>query len=336
MNKQNEQPFASVLEAIFTSEETPLSLLYRLSDMSDDDFGAFKRGWPSLSEDRRVTIARHMADISEDNYSVDFAPVFLFLFEDESASVRVAALDGMWDAEDTGLVAPILSMLQGDPSNDVRAAAARALAHFLLLAEWGQIENSRTPQIVEVLLTEYARPTATLEIKRAALEAVSPAPDPRIADIIEEAYEIGNEQLQLSALFAMGNSADDRWLEILEHELSSNSPDFRAEAARAVGMIGDKRMIDELEQLLMDDYPEVVVAAIYALGMIGGDRAFEMFTRLAEDPEFEEYQDAIDEVLEEMEWSDSSFDMLSFPSEEDDDDDIFDDDDEIPDDLRLN
>jgi HEAT repeat protein len=327
MTNQQEMPFASVLMALFTGDEPPIHLIYRLSDLNEADFARFKAEWPEVNEYRRAVLARHLADISEDNYLVDFSPLFAFLFEDPEPAVRRAALDGIWDAEDLHLIAPVLKLLQSDNDTGVRASAARALAHYILLAEWGQIDPKYAAPIVEALLAEYENPRVALEVKRAALEAISPAAHPRIPELITDAYEEGSDDLQLSALFAMGNTADNRWLPILEQEMESPSADFRAEAARACGMIGDPASIDTLEQLLTDNDIEVGLAAVYALGQIGGDRAYELLSTMADDPEFEEFHEAIDEALEEMEWLGGEFDMLSFSDDDDDD---------IMDDVRLN
>lgn len=328
MSNQPEIPFASVLSTLFTAEEPPIHLVYRLSDLSDADLAQFKQHWGEVREERRAVLARHMADIAEDNYLVDFTTLFAYLFEDGSSAVRMAALDGVWDSEDTQLIAPIIKMLQNDREISVRAAAARALAHYIILAEWGQINDAHVAPIVEALLAEHQHPRAVDEIKRATLEAVAPAPHPRIPDLINDAYEEGSDDLQLSALFAMGNTADNRWLPILEQELESPSADFRAEAARACGMIGDPAAIESLEPLLTDRELEVGLAAVYALGQIGGDRAYELLTAMAEDPDFEEFHDAIDEALEEMEWPGGKLDMLFFSDDDDDD--------EFQDNLRLN
>lgn len=328
MTQEKEIPFASVLTALFSADDPPIHLLYRLSDMGETDFNRFKREWPAVDEDRRIALTRHMADIAEDNYLVDFTPVFAHLFTDISPLVRVAALDGVWDAETPDIIGPILKMLDSDADVAVRAAAARALAHYILLAEWGQIDGHYAVPIVDALLAEYEKPRAALEVKRAALEAVSPAAHPRIAELITEAYDDGSDDLQLSAIFAMGNSADERWLPILDEELKSPSADFRAEAARACGMIGDPNSIDALESLLNDDDLEVGIAAVYALGQIGGDRVFELLSSMAEDPNYEDYFDAIDEALEEMDWAGGGFDLLGLPEDDDDED--------FPDVLRLN
>ena len=330
MAKQKELPFAEVISALFFDDELLIHHLYRLSDLSSADFETFKREWPKVDEDRRLVLTRHMSDLSEDNYLVDFTPIFAHLFTDPSPSVRIAALDGVWDSEDKSLVRPILNLLHSDKDSAVRAAAARALAHYILLAEWGQIDDSHTDMIVEGLLAEYDDPKAPFEVKRAALESVSPAPHPRIPDMINDAYEDGPDELQLSAIFAMGVSGDERWLPILEQELSSPSPDFRAEAARACGIIGNQATIDALEPLLSDDDLEVGIAAIYAMGQIGGERVIELLSRLAEDPDYEAYYDAIEEALDEMDSIGDGLDLLVFSEDNQDLDD------DILNDLRLN
>lgn len=318
MIDKKEMPFASVLEALFGGDTPPIHLIYRLSDMANEEYAHFKRAWATVNEERRGVLARHMADIAEEDYVVDFSPVFAHLLTDEASRVRRAALDGIWDSDDPSLIPPILAMLQNDADVGVRAAAARSLAHYILMAEWGQFDTDEAETAVAALLAEYDRPRAALEVRRAALEAMAPSPHPRIPDLINDAYEDGPEELQLSALFAMGNSADERWLPILTAELTSPSPDFRAEAARACGMIGHSACIDALEELIDDNDMEVGMAAVIALGQIGGERVFELFSRMAEDPDYEEFHDVIDEALEEMEWQDSNFDMLSLLQDDDD------------------
>jgi HEAT repeat protein len=331
MTSQREQSFPSVLSALFGGDEVPVHLVYRLSDMSKAEFELFQREWLEVSEERRAALVRHMADIAEENYLVEFTPIFAHLFDDSYAAVRIAALDGVWDSTEPRLVRPIIGLLQGDRDVNVRAAAARALAHYVLLAEWGQIRPAVAAPAVDALLAEYDRPNAPLEVKRAALEAVAAANHPRIPDMILDAYDDGPNDLQLSALFAMGLTADQRWLPILDDEMQSPSADFRAEAARAAGGLGSTDSVDALEGLLTDEDPSVTMAAIYALGQIGGDRATELLTRLSQDPNYEELYDAIDEALEEMDLLEGGFDLLAL-----DEDDLEDDDDDLLDDLRAN
>lgn len=327
MNDNNELPFDQVLKALFESETLPIHLVYRLSDLSTEQIETFRQAWVAVDRERRSAIARHMADIAEESYLVDFDSVCECLFEDDTVAVRLAALDSVWDSTSTTLIAPILDLFQHDADLNVRAAAARALAHFILLAEWGELDTVHTDPIVERLLAEYEKSTTALEVKRAVLESVAAAGGSKISDHILDAYNDGPFELQLSAVFAMGNTADNRWLPILEDEFESSSPEMRAEAARAMGAIGDARGIDALLQLLGDEDLDVLVAAIHALGQIGGERALQILTELSEDPGFEEQYDVIDEALDEMDWMLGEFELFNY---------VDDDDEDLLDELRLN
>ena len=96
--------FSEVLDRLFDEERVPLSLLYRLSDMTPAEMSQLTSRWPEQAEARRRVIGRHLADISEENFVVDFSPVFRLLLSDTSPAVRLAALDGLWDTTNTAAV----------------------------------------------------------------------------------------------------------------------------------------------------------------------------------------------------------------------------------------
>jgi HEAT repeat protein len=321
MKENSEIPFLAVLNALFEDQEPSIQLLFRLSDLSPEDLAHFDSQWADVADERRRVIIRHLADISEDNFVVDFQPIFQRCLSDTFAPVRIAALDGMWDATNPNLISPIINLLQSDESAEVRVAAASSLAHFVLLAEWGQLPQSVAVPIVEALLSEYDHPTTAVAVRSAALEALAAAAHPRIADLIEEAYESAEPMMQLSAVFAMGGSADSRWLPILFEEILSPSAEMRAEAANALGAIGDATAVSELINLTIDEDTEVARAAVTALGQLGGELASQVLIQLADDPDFAELHEAIDEALEEVEWLGGTFDMLSLAGSDEFDED---------------
>jgi HEAT repeat protein len=333
MNKEITQPFAAVLDSLFKSEQVPIHLLYRLSDLLPEELEQFAERWPDVDEERRRVIIRHLADICEDNYVVDFGPVFAFCFQDPAAAVRIAALDGLWDASDTSLIEPIIRLMQSDESLEVRTAATAALAHYVLMAEWGELPRQVSRPIVEALLAEYEKADTALPIKSAALEALGAANHPRIAQLIAEAYESEHPEMQLSAVFAMGSSADARWLTTVLAEMDSPIADMRAEAARAAGSIGSSDAIPALANLVVDEDLDVGLAAVTALGQIGGESASRILTALAEDPEYEDLHEAVDEALEEMDWLSGEFNLMTvaedgeFGEDEFDEDELMDDED---------
>ena len=89
--KEEEKSFETVLDELFHADPLPIPNLYRLSDMQDEEWAAFIVGWTAVPDERRQAIVRHLADISEDNFVVDFAPVFVHNFQDSLPEVRMAA-----------------------------------------------------------------------------------------------------------------------------------------------------------------------------------------------------------------------------------------------------
>jgi len=322
MRDETEQSFSSVLDALFEDEQLPIHLLYRLTDLTADEMAEFNRRWPEIPAERRRVIVRHLADISEENFVVDFAPIFAQCFKDSSAPVRVAALDGLWDATHVPLVRPIIDMMQHDESVEVRAAAAAALAHYVLLAEWGELPVAISPPIVDALLAEYKKKETAVPVKRAALEALGAASHPHIDSLIEEAYESDDFAMQLSAVFAMGSSANNRWLPTILDEMSNPAAAMRVEAARAAGAMGSSDVIDDLANLTVDEELDVRLTAVTALGQIGGEAAQRILVDLADDPESEELHEAVDEALEELTWMAGDLKLMS----SDDGDSFFDED----------
>lgn len=320
-DKSNEKPFSDVLTALFTNTSVPIQELYRLSDMSAAETAEFQARWPDVDDERRRVIARHMADLTEENFAVDFAPVFGFMLTDPTTAVRLAALDGVWDSTNTGLIDPIVRLLQQDESVEVRAAAASTLAHYVLLAEWGQLPRHYSARLVETLLAEHDKAGTPTPVKRSALEAMSAANHPRVEELILAAYHSGDFETQLSAVFAMGSSADPRWLPTILDELENDEAVMQVEAARSAGAIGAEPAIPALARLALSEELTVALTAVYALGQIGGDTAYRVLTTLLEDPEFESLHEATGDALEELDWLGGNIGFGSILDDLDDDDD---------------
>ena len=301
--------FETVLDALFDEGDVDITHLFRLSDMLPMEAEQFYLRWRDASAERREIIARHMADLSEENFEVEFGPTFAYMLADEFDGVRIAALDGLWDSEDAKVVRPIITLMESDPSLAVRHAAAKALAHFVLLGEWGQVSTLVRDRVVDALYEQYIARDTARAVRNAALEGLGASGDERIPALIEDAYESGDIDLQTSALFAMGNSADGRWLGTVLDELESPYADMRAEAARAAGGIGSSDAISLLAQLAYDEDSEVQVAAITALGKIGGDTAARILNNMLEDPELDHHYDTIAEASEEMDWMGQGIDI---------------------------
>ncbi|MDX1662819.1 MAG: HEAT repeat domain-containing protein [Candidatus Promineifilaceae bacterium] len=309
--------FPAALERLFDEERVSLSLLYRLSDMTPGEIDHFAARWPEQSDERRRVIARHLADISEENFVVDFSPVFRQLLEDASPAVRLAALDGLWDTTNTAVVSPILERMQKDPDERVRASAAATLGHFVLMGEWGQINKRVAERIVEALLAQIDKEEVADAVRRAVLESLSGAAHPRVPELIDSAYRHGGEAMRASAVFAMGRSADPRWAPIVLDEMMSPQMEMRIEAARAAGSIGQSDFVHRLAELVADDDLEVQLAAVTSLGQIGSEEAYEILRRIAADPDFEYLATAAEEAIEEIEWLGGELDLSLFDWDDD-------------------
>lgn len=310
--------FTQVLDGLFQGDQIDIPLVYRLSDILPAELEQFSRRWPGIADDRRRELVQHMADISEENYEVDFSQVLGVCLEDKLPAVRKIALDGLWDTTRVGLVTPIIACMREDPEVGVQAAAARTLAHFILLSAWGQIARPVADRVVAALLSVYHNVSRAPAVRQAALEALGASDHPDVPDLIATAYETNQVEWQMSALYAMGNSADVRWLETVLGELESPDAETRAIAARAAGEIGRSEAIDPLLDLVYDEDADVQTAAIKALGQIGDEHALKILNRLAEDENLEPFYDLIDETLEEMDWRQGPLDLLNFdPGDED-------------------
>ncbi|MEM8858161.1 MAG: HEAT repeat domain-containing protein [Chloroflexota bacterium] len=302
-------------------KDLSVSSYYYLSDLPAEYSAELKSVWANISDRRRETIARSMADISENNYQVDFSPIAADLLQDENEKVRLAALDILWDSDKVSLIKPIIKLMSDDKSTAVRASAAGSLGHYLLMAQWGEISLDIEDPISEALIGQITNPVTPLPVRRAALESVSSVPLPEVQTYIRDAYESGVPEMELSAIFAMGRSADAMWLPIIQNELESTDSEMRTEAAKAAGIIGDSSFADTLSDIARDDEDlEVKIAAVHALGLIGNAVASQTLSEMAEEAEDDALLDAIEEALEDMAMMGLDLDLSIIDWEEGDDD----------------
>ncbi len=308
-NKNEVKPLEAILEKIQADEHVSVSLLYQLSDLTPDEIGYFCGQWVDIDADRRRVIIRHLADITEQNYHVDFTSLFEHCLDAAVPEVRKASLDGLWDSDRLSLIARIVSMMESDADIEVRILATATLGHYVLLGEWGQIPARSIEPIVDSLLEQIDSEATQDPVRRAALESVSASGHPRVESLIEEAYDSGDLDKQISALFAMGRSADPRWINIVIDEMSSPITEMRLEAARASGEIGSSAAVPELIELTSDEDLEVRLVAVASLGRIGGDIAQQVLGDMIDDPDQEELDEAASEALEEIDWLGGEIDL---------------------------
>jgi HEAT repeat protein len=323
MINENKYTIEDVMNSLRSDRPISIPMLFQLSDLSPDELDHFCTEWSGIEEERRRVIIRHLADISEENFQVDFSEVFSHCLADEAPSVRMASLDGLWDTDRLALIDPIIRLMESDADTEVRSLAAATLGHYVLMGEWQQIPYENISPIVERLIGQIDSEETPQSVKRAALESLGAASHLRVSSLIEQAYDEGDPDMQISAVFAMGRSADARWLPIIIDEMLNPTMEMRIEAARAAGEIGSSDFIPNLAELVWDEELEVRLMAIAAMGQIGGDLAEQVLQDLVIDPEASDVHNAAIEAIEEMGWLDSDIDLSLFDWENDLDNDAF-------------
>ena len=267
----------SIKEIIDELADNGKPLLYTeiadLSNLTSDELKYLDQLWPKIEVDRRRKITTRLVDLAEDNFELNFDSILKNRLRDPDPEVRAKAIEGLWENEETILITYFIRMLNEDPSDIVQAAAAKALGKYALLAELkrlGAYSSERVSQALLAILGDRNKPE---EVRRRALEAVSPLSLSQVKEFIKEAYISPIAKVKNSALFAMGKNCDSVWLPILIKEMASGSSETRFEAAGACGEICDEEAVPHLIKLSQDKDAEVQQAAIIALGKIGGSKA---------------------------------------------------------------
>ncbi|MFC2059016.1 HEAT repeat domain-containing protein [Chloroflexota bacterium] len=291
-----------------TDEAVVRSKLANLSELSPEELDIFRSQWPDIDVERRRQVVGQLAELAEENLELDFDDVLRACLADTDTEVRTNAIEGLWDCEELALLDQLIGLLLEDSMPSVRAAAACALRKFALLAELGKISEDDASRVEKALLAAWGNKEEQLEVCRRTLEAISPISKPAVTDLIRQAYNSDNFDLQISALYAMGQNCDPVWLPILLQELRSPHAEKRFEAARACGELEFEEAVPSLIELIADLDPQVRISAIEALGKIGGGSAKEALQRCMASPD-EVSQEAAREALGEMLFSEDPFSL---------------------------
>ena len=263
--------FESVVKKLIDNDERLTSSeIAALSLAEPEERMIFRRYWPEVTPERKAHLLGRMIELAEDDANLDFSSLYRIMLADDTAVVRSAAIQGLWENEDPTLIRKLLPMMTNDPDAGVRAAAAEALGRFAMLAEYGKLRPETADALSESLLDVFRNSGEDIDVRRRALEAAAYLTRPEVREAITDAYDSDNPGLRASALFAAGRNLDPSWLETLLDETVSELPELRYEAAVALGEYEDERGVPQLIRLTEDDDSEVRLAAITALGKIGG------------------------------------------------------------------
>lgn len=264
----------------------PAKVYYGLSDVSDEELDALAAVWAELPGEYRVQVMRRLAEHAEANYEFDYAGLARLAAEiDPDGDVRIAAIDVLALDEDRATMVVLLAMTS-DSSPAIRAAALGALANFVLLGEYDELQPQETARLHQVIVAALNNDHEPVEVRRRALETIANSSLDEVNDAIRTAYGSAERPMQISAIFAMGRSLDeDAWSKMVISELESDDVEMRFQAVRSAGELGLERAVPALKRIVFDNDAEMRDMAIWSLGEVGGKRALDTLNLLARDAE---------------------------------------------------
>jgi HEAT repeat protein len=275
------------------------SKLAGLSGLGSEELRFFAELWSNTDLERRQEITSQLIHLSEADLTLDFSSVFVLLLRDSDETIRIQAVAGLKGADNYLLIKPLVQALKEDTSAKVRAAAAMVLGKFAIQGELDNLPSLYREKVYNALVETLENKTESTEIKRRALEAISPFSLPRVRELIETAYHAADIKLRASAIYAMGRNCDLAWLPTLLIELNNDDPKIRYEAASACGELGAEEAVPHLLEMITDEDQQAQEAAIKALGEIGNEQAKDALGKLIKNPQ-PEIRDAAKSALKEI------------------------------------
>ncbi len=287
-----EQALAGLLASADPAAERPW--LQALSNARADDVVAWRRAAAEAPAERRLQLARALKARADDDFYVNYKPLFIALLDDPAPAVRATAIGGLWEATEPRLLDRYAELLAHDLDPAVRAAAAEAIGPYIERAELDALDRSRVAPALELVLAAAADTAAPLALRCAAVASAGWSETAAAGAVVATALAGPQPALVAAGLVAVGRSADDGWAaDVLAH-LGSAEPTIQAAAAYAAGALGLRAAVAPLARVAQDAPTAVRRAAIEALGEIGGYRAVLALEALAES----EVDDGLVEVID--------------------------------------
>lgn len=289
--------------------DTSAATVVRLSDLDRSRAADVAKRWPALPEAVRIAAVRRMAWLSQDRIDLSFGRVLRTALKDSSAAVRQLTIAAMWDDGLAIETRDLLQRLTDDPSEDVRAEAARVLG---LVAERLVEDGSEaeTAMVIRNTLLAVARNSSTPHmLAKRSVESIGVFADSEcVREVIADMLQSDDDEVKVSALVAVGRSQDVRWLTRVLTDFTHSEPNVRAAAARACGLIGERDTLPMLARLGKDVEPEVRRAAMDAIVATGGRPALTVLARLASGAD-EDEAELIAAAVEKLLSSDDQFEV---------------------------
>lgn len=285
----------------------------RLSELSDLDaarLSRFSATWQRLGAEFRRSMLEQLGLLADSQIELSFESINRMAIADAASEVRVQAIENLWESEDPALVPLLLTALQGDSSDRVRSAAAKALGAFVLLGESDRLPAELRAAIERSLL-QACEIDPSEEVRDRSLESLGYSSHAQVPALIESAFGSQSEARLCAALRAMARSASSSWSEHVLTRLFDPSPQLRLEAARAIGEIDARQSAADLVDLVDDVDDRVRRAAIWSLGQVGGSLAAKTLGKLVEEALDEAERAFVQDALDNMDFIESTRALLN-------------------------
>ncbi len=253
-----------------------------LSSLEGEDLEFAASRWPELSTGARERLLQRANELAEDDVGLDFVALARLAMRDNEPGVRRRGVETLWETEDRRVADELVAVLERDNDAAVREAAGDSLMHFVILAEFEEIDPGTGDRVVAALRGRVEDVREEIGVRAAALEALGPRSEIWVDSLITNAFYHDTPRMRIAAFRAMAASAHEKWLEYIYEGLTSEEAEARFEAAQAAGSIASEEATDSVAVLLDDEDSEVALAAIRALGEISGDDALRYLREFAE------------------------------------------------------
>jgi hypothetical protein len=287
----------------------PVTRLPELSDLDPPQVEELRTAWSKIPTSRRRSLLLELGQLADLHIEYSFESINRLGLDDDSPEIRRLAIENLWECEAPSLAQKLLELLQNDPDHAVRSASAAALAPFVYLCE---VSDPALPIVdaIEEALLHTSQCDPDVQVRLRAIEAVGHSSRSEVPLLIQQTYDVADDEHKNAALLAMGRTANKDWSEIILSEIHNPSPELRAQAAAASGHIEIRESLPELIDLLEDVSSEVRLASIWALGQLGGSEATDALTALLESTEDTDEIDLANEALDHAIFIDSTRDFV--------------------------
>jgi HEAT repeat protein len=296
------QDFDEIIRALLDdSRPFPPRFLHSFSDISAENLVSLKKVWNQADSKRRASLVADLEPLQEADTLLNFDDFAQFGLNDTDPSVRCHAIQLLWESEDTHLVPNLIYLLQQDPSDSVKAAAANGLGKFVYLGELDEIPANLLKEIEDKLLNTL-QTAKSQEVQLKTLEALGFSSLEEVKKLIQKAYQEKDARWLASALFAMGRSSDQQWESQISEMIDHHDEEVKVEAIRAAGELELINLRDTIIEKATDadEVWDVRMAAIWSLSQLGGEDARDTLEDLLEKAEDDEEADILEEALDNL------------------------------------